>query len=217
MPNYAETNVERNHRRTRLVGQLIKPFPQQEGTPWEHASVAVRSRVYAIRVPRGDVNKFVTIDGNKVQATRYWMVTQRYIAAHLRYVSTVLVRQPNVMMRGQTAAPEFRNRYTPRIVPVQSEFLPTYNWTQAAPVELWIHGSSTIPVERAEPRPLESTAPDVAVNQETPQCSYCLDELACTVWTGCGHRTACFECASRIGERCPTCNAHSTPIRIYDP
>jgi len=50
----------------------------------------------------------------------------------------------------------------------------------------------------------------------TPDCSICCDQLAATVFVGCGHRCACVPCAQRLGSKCPICRKASQAITIYD-
>jgi len=59
------------------------------------------------------------------------------------------------------------------------------------------------------------------VSASTPSCAICLDEekLACCVWSACGHRCACLDCAHKctaLGARCPICRAAGFPIAVRD-
>jgi len=69
--------------------------------------------------------------------------------------------------------------------------------------------------------PLPEGGFDVSTN--TPSCAICLDEekLACCVWSGCGHRCACLDCARKCtalgsSSRCPICRVAGVPIAVRD-
>ena len=61
------------------------------------------------------------------------------------------------------------------------------------------------------------------VSASTPSCAICLDEekLACCVWSACGHRCACLDCARKCtalgsSSRCPICRVAGVPIAVRD-
>lgn len=97
-PFYAETRVPRCDR-TELVGELNNAIIRTPNTPWANATVSVRKRVYAVRVPNRTQVAIVTIAGTKISGNRKWTATTAFNLA----VGNRVAR--NTRMKGKFRAP----------------------------------------------------------------------------------------------------------------
>lgn len=88
----------------------------------------------------------------------------------------------------------------------------------AAVNALMHNGPPPAPAPAPAPAPVPAPSPLNMYHAAaiTPDCTICCDELAATVFTGCGHRCACVSCARRLGSKCPICRKVSHVITIYD-
>ena len=209
MPNYAQTNVPRSAL-TQLVGKLDNPMQQTAGTPWANANEWVRRRVYAVREPRSIKKRFVTIDGRTVTANRKWITTVHISGLgrphHQHWYHNSMQRMRGTH-RNAAYAPAARNA------------------AQRPPQRPLPRPPALVrqrPLQAAAPRPAARVplpAGTLEVAAVTPICVICMDDEKpmCCVWSGCGHRAACLDCARKVtAPICPMCRAPGFPIAIRD-
>ena len=208
---YAQTNIPRDAL-SEEVGRLDNPVRARDGTPWVNANEWVRRRVYMVREPRTTKKRFLTIDGRTVTGNRKWIVTKPISALfrpHQRGHHNRMQRMKG-MHRDPAYAPAARNaaqRPPQRPLPRPPAVARQRPLQAAAPR----------PPRPAARVPLPAGA--IEISMSTPTCVICMDDEKpmCCVWSGCGHRAACLDCARLVtAPICPMCRAPGFPLAIRD-
>lgn len=205
-----------------VVGRLVNPIPDLElrraGFEWRPEA---RRRVFAQRnLDMPGSLQFVTCDGKALNPLRQWKTRVSSELCGLPMPRGTHMRgnrelQPAVDLANIAPAQALGERWA-ELTPRQRQELALNQLASmqqrirelSRPVELRPPDRSTAALARLDRAP--------AVSLTTPECTICSDAFACTVFTGCGHRCACFECAKKLGDKCPICREHSVPIAIFD-